>query len=255
MTGQAADGSASDLCMTHINKTSVLLEFLRIEKKGLVLNVGCGAGQQTKKMIEAGFNVISTDLDIILLKEAQKITNNIVLADAEHLPFKESVFDYVVCMDVLEHLNDDNKCIVDIYDVIKSSGKFILSVPMLNYPFVYDPINRIRTSLNLKPIPIGLWAWEHKRLYDEEQITGKINSKFDIIEQKKISSFFVALFENYIPYIFSYKIKLKRIGSPPKILKKLANTICKIDEKYFFENMGYINLALKTRPIQFQPKS
>ncbi|MEK6923189.1 MAG: class I SAM-dependent methyltransferase [Nanoarchaeota archaeon] len=249
MTGHAAEGGFSDLCMTHINKTAILLEFLKNEKNGLVLNVGCGSGMQTKKMLEKGFYVISVDFDINLLKEAQKITNNIVLADAVHLPFKESKFDYVTCMDVLEHLDKDDDCIEEIYYVIKSSGKFILSVPMLNYPFVYDPINKIRSWASLKPIPIGLWAWEHKRLYKDEQIAEKIKFRFNIIERKKLSSFFVALFENYLPYMFSYKIKLKRSGNPPRIFKKFTNFICKVDEKYFLENMGYINLALKARPI------
>ena len=249
MTGHASEGSFSDLCLTHINKTATLLYFLKAEKKGLVLNVGCGAGLQSKKLIGNGFDVISVDFDLNLLKSAQKVCDKVVWADASHLPFKENKFDYITCIDVLEHLDDDDACISEMRYVVKTTGKLLLSVPMLNYPFVYDPINKIRTWLKIKPLPIGLWAWEHKRLYEEKQILAKINLKFEVIEKRKISSFLVALFENYIPYLFSYKIKLNGGSKIPNFLKDTANIVCKADEKLFIEELGYINLAFKARPI------
>jgi len=246
MTGHATEGSFSDLCMTHLNKTAVLVEFLKNESKGLALNIGCGAGLQTKKLADAGFEVISTDISLDLLK---LVDGKAILADASHLPFKESKFDYVVCMDVLEHLDDDDSCIDNMHYIMKSSGKLLLSIPMLNYPVIYDPINKIRTWLKMKPLPIGLWAWEHKRLYTEEQILKKLEERFSIIEKRKMSFFFVALFENYLPYLFSYKIKLKSSSKPPIFLKKLAEIVCKVDDKIFLEDLGYINLALKAKPI------
>src|SRR3989344_383493 len=53
---------------SKLNKTAVLVEFLKNESKGLALNIGCGAGLKTKKLADAGFEVISTDISLDLLK-------------------------------------------------------------------------------------------------------------------------------------------------------------------------------------------
>ena len=52
-----------------------------------------------------------------------------VKADILKLPFKDEEFDLVFCNHVLEHIEDDNKAMKELYRVIKKGGMGIFQVP------------------------------------------------------------------------------------------------------------------------------
>ena len=57
----------------------------------------------------------------------------IIVGDLNHLPFKSHTFDYIFCLDGLEHLNfeEQKKALKEISRVLKKRGKLILSIPNL----------------------------------------------------------------------------------------------------------------------------
>ncbi len=50
-----------------------------------------------------------------------------LLADALKLPISDEQFNQVICLELLEHVQDPQKCIDEIYRVLRSNGKLILS--------------------------------------------------------------------------------------------------------------------------------
>lgn len=52
-----------------------------------------------------------------------------VKADILNLPFEDDLFDLVLCNHVLEHIEDDNKAMSELYRVIKPGGLGIFQVP------------------------------------------------------------------------------------------------------------------------------
>ncbi|MDH5451654.1 MAG: class I SAM-dependent methyltransferase, partial [Candidatus Bathyarchaeota archaeon] len=73
---------------------------------GNVLDIGCGDG---KALASLSFKCrIGLDFSEKLLKKALKRDPNInvVLGDAEHLPFVNRTFDLVILLDVVEHVAD-----------------------------------------------------------------------------------------------------------------------------------------------------
>lgn len=52
-----------------------------------------------------------------------------VIGDVVNLPFKENTFDFVICLETLEHVKNPFRAMDEIYRVLKPSGKFIGSAP------------------------------------------------------------------------------------------------------------------------------
>lgn len=46
------------------------------------------------------------------------------------IPYKDDMFDYVICNHVLEHIEDENKAIAELVRVLKPDGRIILSFPV-----------------------------------------------------------------------------------------------------------------------------
>src|SRR3972149_2771725 len=44
-------------------------------------------------------------------------------------PYRSAQFDAVICVDVLEHLEDDRAGLADIYRVLKPGGRVLVTVP------------------------------------------------------------------------------------------------------------------------------
>ncbi|MBM3252094.1 MAG: methyltransferase domain-containing protein [Candidatus Omnitrophica bacterium] len=114
-----------DLYFRVFEKPNVTPEFL---KGKLVLDVGCGAGLQTKIMAKCGATVIGVDLS-----EAVRAAyhNNIeyrdrvciARADIFHLPFAEETFDYIYCEGVLQHTKNPQAAFYSLARLLKKEGQ------------------------------------------------------------------------------------------------------------------------------------
>ncbi len=84
-----------------------------------------------------------------LLKLKKKNINvSLVCASAEHrLPFRDSIFDFILCTEVLEHLKDGVVAIREIRRVLQEDGEILISVPML--PPVYEDLAHKRKGYSL----------------------------------------------------------------------------------------------------------
>lgn len=96
-----------------------------------VLNAGCGDGVellQIKKYLK-GKKIIGVDIDPVQIKAAKKNIPDIkfMLGDIYKLNFKDSEFDLILTIEVLEHLKYPEKAIKELLRV--SSKYTILSVP------------------------------------------------------------------------------------------------------------------------------
>ncbi len=64
--------------------------------------------------------------------------------DITDLKFNDSSFDCVLCLHVLEHIEDDRKAMKELYRVLKPNGWAILQVPILRDKTFEDPSIKIR---------------------------------------------------------------------------------------------------------------
>jgi glycosyltransferase involved in cell wall biosynthesis/SAM-dependent methyltransferase len=161
-------------------RAETIVEWVDEEKPVRILDNGSGYGF-TLRLLRDLTNAEITGLEYEAervhetqeaLGDAPRVT--VVQGDSTALPFERESFDYVVCSEVLEHLDDDRLAAREMMRVLKPGGTLIITVPHANYPFNWDPINWVLQRLTGKHIggrtPVsGIW-YDHKRLYTRDQL-------------------------------------------------------------------------------------
>ncbi len=86
-----------------------------------ILDVGCASGYFTVHFKDKAKNVYGVDVKKDLIDEAKNKYKeiNFKLIKSEKLPFKDNMFDVILLLDVLEHVNNDKLMINEIYRVLK----------------------------------------------------------------------------------------------------------------------------------------
>ncbi len=149
----------------HLNKSRFeFFERYVPNWKGIkVLDIGCGGGLACEFLAKRGANVSGIDLSLNSIKVAQEHAKKSNLqidyqcGVAEDLPYKENTFDVVVCFDVLEHVEDWEKVICEIYRVLNKNGIFLFDT--INKTFKSKFIMIWLLEDILKQIPRGLHDW------------------------------------------------------------------------------------------------
>lgn len=108
-----------------------------LNENDLVLDVGCGNGQNTIKAAKIVKKVIGVDANLPLLNIAKKqierkrLKNiSFEVANLEQkLSYRDNSFDKIIFLDVLEHLIKRDQILVEIKRVLKPKGLAFIGVP------------------------------------------------------------------------------------------------------------------------------
>lgn len=111
-----------------------IAEYAQFEKWAgkKILEVGCGVGTDLLQFAKAGAHVVGIDLSpksAFLTKSrlhAYNCQGNVLIADAENLPFKEDGFELTYSWGVLHHTPNPERAIQEIYRVTKSGGEICI---------------------------------------------------------------------------------------------------------------------------------
>ena len=150
-----------------IKKTPWYLKYL--SAKDIVLDMGCGLGQHSinispkvKKVV--AFDISSKIIEIASRRASDEKIKNIrfeAVNAEKSFPYIDNFFSSVLCLDVLEHLKNQNLAMREIRRVLKPKGKLFLSLP-----------NR-ETSWKKLQASVGLFYYsdyDHKREYTKGEI-------------------------------------------------------------------------------------
>lgn len=113
----------------HRNRTRVMINFYRKYAEGNpVLDVGCGTGLILRKLPTSS---IGLDINPWAVEKAREHApgSQLVIADAEAIPFRDSSVTTVICTETIEHLPEPGTAIREIHRLLKQEGKLIGSVP------------------------------------------------------------------------------------------------------------------------------
>jgi SAM-dependent methyltransferase len=102
-------------------------QLLEAQPRGRVLDVPAGRGAMSRWLGDHGFEVTACDLYPDLF-EAPGV--EIHRADLnQRLPFANGAFDYVVCIEGLEHLENPKQAVREFTRVLRPGGRVIITVP------------------------------------------------------------------------------------------------------------------------------
>jgi SAM-dependent methyltransferase len=94
---------------------------------GKVLDVPAGEGALAARLIKAGFDVYCCDLypEIFRLENVDIRQGDM----GATLPYDESSFDYITCIEGLEHIENPQQAIREFVRLLKPGGQLIVSIP------------------------------------------------------------------------------------------------------------------------------
>lgn len=147
----------NDLMSLGLHRTwkREFINLINLNSNDLVLDLASGSGDLTKIIKEkSNCKCVVYDSSIEMIDEAKKKLDSenlfFLCGQAENLPFKNEIFDYVVVGFGLRNFSDVEKSIREIYRVLKKGGGF--------FCLEFSEINNIflRKAFNLysKIIPI-----------------------------------------------------------------------------------------------------
>lgn len=109
-----------------------VFEFLDYPSKKKILDVGTGTGRMARKLVGFDNNVVGIDTSSIRLKLAKEksrkelgekiILYDLVLADGQYLPFKEEIFDSLLCLRVIKYFKDHQLALKEFTRTLKNRG-------------------------------------------------------------------------------------------------------------------------------------
>lgn len=103
---------------------------------GRLLDVGCGTGATLAALarfsVAVGLDVEPAALAFCL----QRGQRRLIQGTAARLPVKDTSFDVVTALDVIEHLDDDLGALREFHRALRPGGHLLLTVPA--YPFIWS---------------------------------------------------------------------------------------------------------------------
>ena len=109
--------------------SQVVFEKLAACPKGRVLDVGAGSGELSRRFAEIGHETAACNC----MPESEWRHRGMVdyrRCDlAKGIPFPDASFDYVVCLEVIEHLDDPLALCCELRRVLRKDGRLFISTP------------------------------------------------------------------------------------------------------------------------------
>ena len=115
------------LALGHLAIHETVEKILENETRGKVLDIPAGKGALALRLKALGHEVFCSDLypQIFQIEDVEIKRGDLDAA----LPYADEAFDYIVCVEGLEHIENPANAIREFARVLKSNGLLIVSVP------------------------------------------------------------------------------------------------------------------------------
>ena len=94
-----------------------------------ILDLGSASGGNTLFLASRGFSMTSLEYSDLGVELQRKKCLDVIQADARAAPLQDESFDAVICLDVIEHIEEDALVVKEIFRLLRPNGAFLISVP------------------------------------------------------------------------------------------------------------------------------
>jgi len=192
------------------------------------LNLGTGEGDYDPMI--AGFcgRLVSCDINEQDISYARALNQGVPkleyrVEDALNLSFEDNAFDLVISVDVIEHVGRPERMVEEVRRVLKPGGVALITFPSLDFPFTYDPVNRILSYFTDKKIAQGAYAFGHEYLISGAEFRSwSEHNRLAVVKESNLSGYLVALLEMYWTGVIQRIFKANATNISEQKVKKLA---------------------------------
>jgi ubiquinone/menaquinone biosynthesis C-methylase UbiE len=120
-------------------KIEAALKNVNLEKRSLVLDVGCGTGLLFDHVAEKVETIVGLDVSRKVLSEAkmrsEKHPNvHLIWADADNMPFRKGTFNYVFAVTLLQNMPNLIKTLDEVKRVTKKDATIVVTGLKKKFP-------------------------------------------------------------------------------------------------------------------------
>lgn len=166
-------------------KFKKLKEYCKPKKGVKILEIGCGDGEFTKRLVKLNSKVVAIDLTPGLIKKAKKVLKKkavFKLMNAQSLKFSDNSFDIVCGISILHHI-DLEKSLRECYRILRKGGALFFTEPNYINPQIFISLNILwlREKLELSPDETALVRWKAETLLKKIGFTDIKVVNFDFL--------------------------------------------------------------------------
>jgi 2-polyprenyl-3-methyl-5-hydroxy-6-metoxy-1,4-benzoquinol methylase len=129
-----------------------------VDRKELILEVGCGQGYLTYALNQAGYNAVGLDIsrEVVALAKDKFGDHYHCGTLASFVQTQAIRPKYVICTELIEHLEDPVQFVTDILSLIGAEGRLILTTP--------NKTERDQSIWDSESPPVHLWWFSRASL-------------------------------------------------------------------------------------------
>lgn len=146
------DGEQTDRPLTRghekIGQYLKVVEYLRDKPRGKVLDIPTGSGVLAKRLFDLEFDVACCDIDPTQFMVSELTVDQGDLN--ERIPYDNEQFDYICCIEGIEHTENPYKAIRELSRALKPDGILIMTAP--NYLNIERRLKFLITGYFTKPV-------------------------------------------------------------------------------------------------------
>ena len=203
------------------------------DKSTSILDLGCGAGVLSEKLIESSFTVTAVDasqdmLDLSRerLKRFPAESCKLFHANCLSLPFDDGKFDLVVCLGVFGYFDEVTQALREIHRILRPGGKLIISVRNAHTADIFD-------LFRLLKLPFRLMRVLARRLSRRPQQSGSSHNESSASQ-----------INGGIPIDDGFRIQIYQV--PSRLIEGVTQRGYALTE---FDGLGYGPLAFAERKL------
>lgn len=196
------------------------------DKKQRLLEIGCGRGLQLEERVNlSGKTYYGLDIRPEFLDWGSK-EKALIAGDGNFLPFSDQSFDEVVCSHTLEHMEDYNTLMPEIYRVLKKGGRVEINVPHPDYEEIMGKLSPDYHSPKM-----------HLRVISHQELVELVKPYFEIVRvsfrRNYRASLNIRAFQNNT-YFEEHTGIIKNTGTSSRLRKAVKKMLNYMEDSRFF---------------------